>query len=218
MNRIDRGIAFIFEGQTESVFYYSILEHYLSKHNEYKIFKEQVGDLIEYQFVLSNGIESVVIKTYTVGTIIAHTQASAIWFRSNCHQRYKQIEWTVFLCYDTDSHNRDVSQFQEGDWKELKKTLKRNARTSIIDLAASADIEDIMLIDLDGVCGFLGIPKCSLPSGRKGKSKMKRLFRINGSCYHEGERAKSLIDYLNKDVIIKESTIPFKKIEEVCFK
>ena len=216
MSDFAKGIAFIFEGQTESVFYQSILEHYLSKHKGYKITKEQDGVTKEFLQIISNDKQSI-IKTFTVGAIIAHTQASANWFRNNCRQRYKQIEWTVFLCYDTDSHTRDVSQFQEGDWKELRKSLHRNKQTSVIDLAASADIEDIMLLDYKGVCAFLGTPICPMPSGRKGKSKMKKLFRENGSCYHEGERAKTLIEYLDKGVIINNSSIPFDEIDKICF-
>jgi len=159
----------------------------------------------------------VLVKTYTVGTIIAHTQAPANWFKNSCKLQHKHIDWTVFLCYDTDSHNNDISQFYEGDWKELRKSLYKNRRTSIIDLAASADIEDIMLLDIEGVCSFLGIIQCPIPPGRKGKSKMKKIFRDNGSCYHEGEKAKLLIEHLNKDTIISKSSIPFSIIDDICF-
>jgi len=76
-----------------------------------------------------------------------------------------KINWVVFLCYDTDSHNRDISQFYEGDWSELRKSIENNSRTSIFDLAASADIEDIMLLDIDGVCSFLEILLCPIPFG-----------------------------------------------------
>ena len=217
MNEFARGVAFIFEGPTECVFYFSVLEHYLSKHEDYKITKEFDRRTNDYIYIISNNTKAVIVMAFTVGTVIAHTQASANWFRNNCKHHHKQIDWTVFLCYDTDSHSKDVSQFQEGDWKELKKSIKKNKRTSIIDLAASADIEDTMLLDIDGVCGFLGIPLCPIPPGRKGKSKMKKIFRENNSCYHEGERAKPLIDYLNKDIIISKSSISFNDIDKACF-
>jgi len=218
MSEFARGVAFICEGQTERVFYHSMLEYYLSKHRDYRVIKELDRNLCEYQLVLENDLQSVLVKTFTVGTIIANTQAPANWFKNSCKQQHKQIDWTVFLCYDTDSHNKDVSQFQEGDWKELKKSIKKNKQTSIIDLAASADIEDIILLDMEGVCSFLGIILCPIPVGRKGKSKLKKIFRDNGSCYHEGERAKPLIDHLDKEIIISKSGIPFKMIDEVCFR
>ena len=40
----------------------------------------------------------------------------------------------------------EISKFYEGDWAILRSSLKR--ATQIFDIAASADIEDIMLIDL----------------------------------------------------------------------
>jgi len=217
MTEIVRGVAFICEGQTERVFYHSMLEYYLSKHGDYRVTKELDRYSNEFHLVLDNDFQAVLVKTYTVGTIIAHTQASANWFKNSCKHQHKQIDWTVFLCYDTDSHNNDISQFQEGDWKELKKSIKKNKRTTIIDMAASADIEDIILLDMEGVCSFLGIISCPIPLGRKGKSKLKKIFRDNGSCYHEGEKAKPLIDHLDKEVIISKSVIPFNLIDEVCF-
>jgi hypothetical protein len=218
MSKFIRGVAFIYEGPTERVFYSSILEHYLSKHKDYGIEKMFDYNTNEYFFILSNGSRSIVVRTFTVGTVISHTRAPVSWFRNNCKQQHRNIDWTVFLCYDTDTHNKDVSQFQEGDWKDLKKSIRSNKRTSIIDLAASSDIEDIMLLDIDGVCDFLGIPACPIPTGRKGKSKMKKLFREHGSCYHEGERAKALMDHLSKDTIISKSSVPFNMIDEACFK
>ena len=218
MSSFDRGVAFIFEGTTERVFYQSILEHYVSKHDGFTLTKEADSSNNDYRQILSNGNLNIIIKTFTVGTIIASTQVSANWFRNSCRQRYNQIDWTVFLCYDTDAHNKDISQFKEGDWKHLKNNIRRNKRTHIIDLAASADIEDIMLYDLAGICKFLGISLCSMPSGRKGKSKIKKIFRENGSTYHEGERAKALIDPLEKDIIIRDSSVPFHEIDNIFFK
>ena len=164
---------------------------------------------------MSNGTKSIVVKFHVAGGIItSDTLRAANWFKNACHNSYNKISWTVFLCYDTESHNYDVTQFHEGDWEALRKDIANNKDTLIIDLAASADIEDIMLLDVDGVCRFLEIPTCEIPSGKKGKSKMKRLFIQSGKTYHEGERAKSLIDALDKNVIINKSTIPFSKIEK----
>jgi hypothetical protein len=216
MDSFNKGVAFIYEGDTEGVFYQSMLKHYLSKYTEYGITKELENPIGEYRYILTNGVQSIVMKTFTVGAVIAHP-ASANWFRNSCRQKYKGIDWVVFLCYDTESYNYDISQFQEGDWKELKKSLSSNRKTTVFDLAASADIEDIMLLDFNGVCDYLGILKCDIPKGRKGKTKMKNLFRDNGSTYHEGERAKLLIDFLDKDKIISKSSIPFHLIEKACF-
>jgi len=210
-----KGIAFIFEGQTEKVFYKSILEYFCSVHIGYTF--QQIFDPISLEvcYLLKKDEKTKLIKMNTVGTITQITN-SGIWFNSFCIQRHTDIAWSVFLCYDTDSYNLDITKYHEGDWKDLRKSLK-NA-DEIVDLAANADIEDIMLCDFNGVCTFLGSStEPQMPTGRKGKAKMKKLFRQFGQFYHEGDRAKPLIDSLNKEIIISTSSIPFNKIEELCF-
>lgn len=219
MIECDRGVAFIFEGATERVFYYAMLEYFCTKH-EGVCMREEIDEITgDRQWVITDGIQSTLIKAYTVGTVIAHVQAGANWVRNHCAARYKQIDWTVFLCYDTDAYKYDVSQFHEGDWKYLRKAIERNARMkTIIDLAACADIEDIMLSDIEGVCTYLGVPIQALPEGKKGKTRMKKLFREAKQTYHEGERAKPLIEVLDKDrIICRVTSIPFARIEDECF-
>ena len=65
------------------------------------------------------------------------------------------MPWKVFLCYDTDSSEYDITKFYQDDWKLLRKDLIKAKTEEIIDLAASADIEDIILTDLSGVCAYL---------------------------------------------------------------
>ncbi len=81
MTAYNKGIAFIFEGETERVFYDSVFEYYLDKHKGYMARKEFDNEVKEFYFVLSNDARSTVIKTYTVGTVIAHTRACANWFK-----------------------------------------------------------------------------------------------------------------------------------------
>ncbi len=103
----------------------------------------------------------------------------------------------------------------EGDWAVLRDSLK-NAK-SVIDIAAAADIEDVMLQDIEHVCGYIN---CDIPTalkGRKGKVKMKNLFRDNGMAYHEGKRARALIDVLDMDKLINISVLPLKEIEKLIF-
>ena len=102
---------------------------------------------------------------------------------------------------------------------ELRKTIAKRKSCSIIDLAAQADIEDIMLIDADGVFRFLDLPVSVIPTGAKGKSKMKKIFRQKGpgSAYHEGARAEELINALDMDKIIMLSPVPLSEIQLKCF-
>lgn len=110
-------------------------------------------------------------------------------------------------------------------WMEIgqicENQQKKNRNCKVIDLAAHADIEDIILLDSESVFKFIGIAPVPIPTkGKKGKRKMKMLFRMkgNGSAYHEGKRAEPLIQSLDFEKIMSKSTIPFFEIENKCFK
>ena len=52
------------------------------------------------------------------------------------------------------------------------------AARKVVDLAAEADIGDVMPCDLPGVPSFLGLPpEAEMPPGNKGKTKLKKLYR-----------------------------------------
>ena len=202
-----RGIAFILEGATEKVFYLSFLKWIAEKQHYIFSKKENIdnGDII---YEINNGSENLLLKFNVVGTVtqISH---SGKWFSNSCISAHK-IPWTVFLCYDTDSSNNDISKFYQDDWKLLRNELKK--ASEIVDLAASAEIEDVMLCDLNGVCQYLGISVPSRLNGRKGKAKMKALFNSCGQTFHEGDRAQSLIDSLNFQTIIDNSPLNLYKL------
>lgn len=208
-------IAFILEGDTEKVFYLNMINHFCEKHSDWEF--SRIVDLNnnEINYCVSTPASRVLIKMYVVGTISSMVNAHG-WFFNRCFSVNKGLEWTVFLCYDTDNYSEDITKFYEGDWDELRKQLRKGKRTKIIDLASSADIEDTMLLDSEGVFKFLEIVPISIPNGSKGKTKMKKIFRIKGpsSAYHEGTRAEPLIKALNMSKIINLSPIPFSEIEK----
>lgn len=208
-------IAFIFEGDTEKVFYLNMLEYFCSLHPNWKLQKNTDYSLNEKYYSIQTDAGIVLVKTYVVGTISQVANADT-WFNKRCKSIDSLLSWTVFLCYDTDNYSANISKFYEGDWKELRKSLNKGTRVRIVDLAASADIEDIMLIDSTNVFQFIGISPVPIPNKRKGKLKMKALFRMKGrgSAYHEGSRAENLINSLDMNKIILDSPIPFNEIEK----
>ncbi len=214
----DKGVAFVFEGDTEKVFYLSYLRFCCKKHPGFCMLKEVDSDSGEVFYVLENSNIKVLIKTNVVGTVSQLTNSGA-WFASRCRGLYKSLNWTVVLCYDTDEYLSSISKFYEGDWKKLREKLIKNKARRIIDMASDADIEDTMLLDSNGIFAFLNMPPCPIPSGSKGKWKLKRLFRLKGLgiAYHEGEKAQPLIDALDFDVIANHSKLPFGEVEECCF-
>ena len=90
------------------------------------------------------------------------------------------------------------------------------AAQKVVDLAAEADIEDVMLCDLPGVLPFLGLPpETEMPPGNKGKAKLKKLYRkvAPNKAYHSGERAKDLISHLDMAEIRASAPIPLGEID-----
>lgn len=213
----EKGFAFICEGDTEKVFYLRLLSFLSNKYNgEFrKVIDEQDHDI---KYVLAFGGKSFLIKMDIVGTV-TQVPHSDKWFNSQCLKKHKAEvpAWTVFLCYDSDSYEADISKFQKDDWSVLRKKL--STAEQVVDICASAEIEDAMLVDLDSICFYFGIPKPATPlSGNSGKAKLKGLLRPYQIRYHPGDRAKGLIEALNMQRIIDESTLPLELVEEYIFK
>lgn len=210
------GVAFIVEGQTEEEFYRQYLIWTAMRHP--RTYFREGRDNGEVCYIVGSEQGEVLIKFVSMNSISQITN-SATWFLRSCKARHAALPWDVFLAYDTDGHHVPVTQFMEGDWDELRSTIGTEAR-SLTDLAAEADIEDVMLLDETGVLSFLGLPlNTKIPQGGKGKSKMKALFRRVSvtNAYHEGAKARSLVRALDMSVIAARSPIPFRRIEEVIW-
>ncbi len=206
-----RGIAFIMEGTTEKVFYRTLLG-WIAKNNNCKFSRGESLDKGDIYFEWDNGAEKILIKCNVVGTV-TQVSHSGKWFSAKCSKEHK-MPWKVMLCYDTDNAESDISKFYRGDWELLRNDLKRARAEEIIDLAASADIEDIMLYDAVGICDYLGIDTPEKLTGRKGKAKMKALYRSCGRTYHEGDKAEAMIEKLNFQKIVDSSPLDLNKLVE----
>lgn len=202
---IDSGVAFIFEGETEQVFYEALFYYFNGKNRNYLLsqkFDEKINEVIYYS---QSSFRNIIIRTKTIGTItqIANT---AQWFKNSCIKQYENIKWTIFLCYDTDSYKEDITMFYEDDWKNLRRKL-RSPYIEVIDLAASSMIEDLFLLDYAGICNYLKIETQLIPKAGNGKQTLKNFFRRNGKIYHEGERSSDFILSLNLETIINKSNL-----------
>lgn len=216
----DQGIAFVFEGDTEKYFYISLLKFWCNKYPNYTLVSRTTD--YEEEYIIQSETKSIIVCINTVGTITQITH-SGNWFNNTCANRFSaKTPWCVCLCYDTDSHNNDITKFHVGDWKALRESITNRQNIIVIDVAAKAEIEDIFLLDLSGISKFLGLEKelasTEIPMANKGKRKLKMLFRQYQKTYHEGSRAKDLIEALDKQVIINQNVLPLNKIEEIIFK
>ena len=209
---ISSGFAFILEGDTEKEFYLSFLEFLCRKHGATLLrTTEEVSLDIVYR--MKKDDKECLIKFHTVNTVSQVPRAGK-WFQTQCVKKYgSKVKWIVFLCYDLDDYNADISKFYEGDWAALRTSLNR--ADQILDVAAAADIEDVMLQALSGVCNYLnGVCPTDL-KGRKGKTKMKNLFLFNGKYYHSGKRARALIDSLDMEKLTRGNLVPLAAMEQM---
>lgn len=210
------GVALIVEGATERVFYSEFVKNRACARG-IAVARVADGDGTNYAVTMSDGT-SVLVKFNNVGTVTQMTN-SAEWFLRSCAARHSDIEWTVFLGYDTDAYNSNITKFHQGDWERLRLDIEKGA-SSIVDLAAEADIEDIMLCDYAGVLAFLRLPAdTALPNGRKGKIKMRKLHQkvAPNKPYHEGDRALPLIRALDMERIMASAPIPLNLLEAAIF-
>lgn len=209
------GVALIVEGATERVFYSEFISSRAMSYGA-SVASVTEGDGTNLAITRGDGLV-VLVKIYGVGAISQMTN-SADWFRRACVARH-DLPWFVFLGYDTDAYNSNITKFHEGDWARLRDDIGKDAK-DIIDLAAEADIEDVMLCDYGGVLRYLGLPNSTdMPGGRKGKVKMKSLFRMVAinRPYHEGERARPLVRSLDMAAIMVKSPVPLGKLDEALF-
>lgn len=211
------GLAFIVEGATEKVFYLEYLSQFCQS-NGFVLEKDMDTQEDSYRIASCADGEKLVMMA-SVNSISQMTN-SATWFHRACADEYPSIVWTVFLCYDTDEYDSDITKFFEGDWARLRSSIEPSAG-KVIDMAAKADIEDVMLCDPQGVLSFLGLPPdTKIPSGSKGKIKLRKLYRMAASnkAYHSGERAKALVAALDMSTIKAAAPIPLKEIDEAVWK
>ena len=138
------GIALIVEGATERVFYSEFIRSRALDHGAV-VSRVADGDGTSLSIMRHDG-SLALVKINNVGTVSQMTN-SADWFFRACIAKRRDIPWHVFLGYDTDSYADNITKFHQGDWKRLRDDIDEAAE-SVTDLAASADIEDIMLCDL----------------------------------------------------------------------
>ena len=211
-NSISNGFAFILEGDTEKEFYLSFLEYLCRKHGA-TLLRTTEETTFEIVYRMKKDDRECLIKFNTVNTV-SQVPRTGKWFQTQCLKKHgSKMKWTVFLCYDLDDYNADISKFYEGDWAALRTSLNR--ADQILDIAAAADIEDVMLQDIEGICNYLEGTCPNDLEGRKGKTKMKKLFLFNGKYYHAGKRARALIDSLDMEKLIRGNLVPLAAMEQL---
>lgn len=210
------GIALIMEGDTEKYFYEEVLNR-ICIDNDIRLSKKFDNDELSYYFILTKNNNNILLKIKNAETITQITNQH-LWFKNFCADKFKNIKWNVFLCYDTDGNN--FSTFTELDWKILRENINKLTNVEqIFDCSANRDIEDLFLIDIEGIKKFLNIEADIVVEnlkGRKGKVKLKNLYTYyTDLTYHEGEKALPLIQAIDLRKIINHPNNNIDKLEEL---
>lgn len=206
------GMFFFCEGDTEAVFYKALVD-FLCKDitDDYRILNNTLGEEY-YELKINNSYITIIYKS--INTISSMTSSAP--YSKDYYDKNQDIKnWTIFLCYDMDEYKNDITQFFEDDWSVFRDALSKNRENvEIIDLCARAEIEDLILLDINSICDYLKVSSIDVPTNSKGKGKLKSIFRKNNKCYHEGVRAAKLINTLDFNLIIKKAEIPLIKVKD----
>ena len=113
------------------------------------------------------------------------------------------MKLSFFLCYDTDVF--ECSSNPPVNWKNVELILKKLGASNVIHIKAERCIEDVFLIDAQGVCNFLKITYSRKIYGQNGVEKMQNLFNKGNRIYQKGYACNGLIDNLNMEIIFERS-------------
>jgi hypothetical protein len=119
---------------------------------------------------------------------------------------------TVCCSYDTDVFEARVPM--SINWSSLRKKINRLGITCLIQVGVKSSIEDWILDDIEGICGFLKLktPPKTL-KGVSGNAKLNFLYNQAKKMYQKGYSAKGLIKALNLGRIRQKRLEVLKPLE-----
>ena len=120
---------------------------------------------------------------------------------------------TVCCSYDTDVF--EFKQPQIVKWDAIGKSVKRMGIDEFIRVGVKSSIEDWILDDLQGICGFLHLKQAPLSlKGMNGYQRMLDLYKKACRTYKKGYEAKELINALDMSVIRNKRQDVLAPLEE----
>ena len=171
-----KGIVFFVEGDTEVEFYKQLMSelHRRCPQQRFSV------DRIVYR---------------NLQGITRYDKHALRVFKQDIKIRYSDYEFTVVLCYDT-----DVFEFTANppvNWGEVDKMLRKAGADRVVHLKAKRSIEDWFLLDLEGVCNYLKLPKGTKIQQGRGLKTLQDLFRKKNRVYVKGANAADFIRCLD---------------------
>lgn len=175
----ENGIVFFVEGDTEVEFYKALISNIHKENGKFNVNK-----------ILYENIKGITNYKNKINRI----------FSGRIINKYPNMGFTVFLCYDTDVF--DFSQHPKINWKEVEKSLKKYGAKEVIHIKAVKSIEDWFLMDKEGVLTYLKLPKDFKIKGKSnGQVLLKELFKKANRVYIKGQKCEGFISCLDMSVI-----------------
>lgn len=187
---MERGVVIFVEGDTEEEIYSRFLDklHNMTVEGRFNVYRLIVRNL--------KGIGNYKNRVLRV-------------FQNDILVNNPGIIFDVFLCYDTDAF--DFSVKPPVNWGEVVESLKKVGADKVLHIKAKHSIEDWILNDITGLCGYLRINPSSVKlNGKNGVKKVENLFRKANKIYVKGVKIKGFISSLDIQKIMCPACIQLK--------
>ncbi|WP_066498770.1 hypothetical protein [Abyssisolibacter fermentans] len=188
---MDRGIIIFVEGETDAEIY-----------QEIKIFLRRKNGNREFDF------KKIVVKNLKG---IGNFKNKASGYCKKLLQENPNIDFTVFLCYDTDvfgAHKKPPI-----DRKKIEKSLRELKVNNVYHIKAKKSIEDWILCDIKGLKRHLRLPEKTKVTGLNGYEKLCNLFKKANKVYSKGSKVSGLVKSLDIEKITCNNC---SSIKELC--
>lgn len=192
---MDRQVILFVEGDTDEVFFKQLLQYYS---------RESTTPLLPCKICNLRGVTrySTKLQAKLRNDFIPAAKQKKVCIEAVC------------CSYDTDVFNTRNPMIV--NWNTLRNSVLKMGVKTFVQLGIKSSIEDWILCDLSGTCGFLklkDIPK-SL-NGADGNAKLSNLFSRVNKVYQKGYQAKALIVALNMAVIREKNKNVLDGLEKV---
>jgi len=191
--KIQRIVVFV-EGDTDEVFFKSLLEYYKS----------------------ISQTELVPCDVYNLKGVTRYTSKLLAKLRNeilpNAKIRNINIQ-TVCCSYDTDVF--EVCNPLMVNWDSIRKNIKKMGIGNFIRIGVSSSIEDWIMDDIEGVCSYLELKQ--IPEslkGSNGNAKLCDLYSKARRTYSKGYATREMIKDLNMSKIRSKRFAALQEFEE----
>ena len=117
------------------------------------------------------------------------------------------------------SYDTDVFEYAERpvvDWNRVEAEVKRMGVRNFCQVKVEQMIEDWLLDDMEGLCGYLKLKRRPAKlQGKNGYERLKSLYKAGGQVYVKGFGSEGLVAALDMGVIRQKRATALRQLEEM---